>query len=65
MLFNLSQKMHFPHTHQTDIAIQCYSDYGPCFRGGSGGELCAYYEPFNGDNKCVSNAYEPGYKIPL
>jgi hypothetical protein len=66
MLFNLSQQRHFPHTQWVRTAIFCHSDYGPCFDGGGvGSELGAPNEPFNGDNKCLSYANKPGYKIPL
>ena len=27
-------------------------------------ELAAWYEPFNGDGNCWSNANSPGYRIP-
>ena len=28
-------------------------------------ELCAYFEPFNGDRKCRSWANSPAYRIPV
>jgi hypothetical protein len=37
---------------------------GPNFRSGDLTELCAT-EPFNGDNKCYSNANSSGYGIPV
>ena len=42
-------------------AIKCGKDWGPKF-GIS--ELQAF-EPFNGDNKCMSLANKDGYQIPL
>jgi hypothetical protein len=66
MLFNLSQQRHFPHSSQAKYAIDCRSYRGPAFSGdGNWYELCACYEPFNGDNKCESRANENGYLIPL
>ena len=38
---------------------------GPCFAGDSNVDLCAMYEPFNGDNNCVSRAEKAGYAIPV
>ena len=64
MLFNLSKQSHFPNK-RTGKEICCASNYGPCFRGGDGSELSAWSEPFNGDNKCRSNAKHPGYDIPV
>jgi hypothetical protein len=63
MLFNLSKQSHFPNK-RTGKEINCYSNYGPCFKGGIESELSAY-EPFNGDSKCYSNAKKPGYDIPV
>jgi hypothetical protein len=65
MLFNLSQQRHFPLSQQAKWAIYGNSIRGPWFTGDGGGDLSAYSEPFNGDNKCVSYANKPGYKIPL
>jgi hypothetical protein len=65
MLFNLSQQRHFPHTQQAEDAIFCGSICGPWFTGGSEVELSACFEPFNGDNNCLSFANHIGYKIPL
>jgi hypothetical protein len=65
MLFNLSQQRHFPLSQQAKYAIFGGSDYGPKFAGSIDGELSAYSEPFNGDNKCASHANRAGYKIPL
>ncbi len=50
MLFNLTQQRCFPHMKQAEYAIRCYSDMGPGFTGGDYYDLCAYNEPFNGDN---------------
>jgi hypothetical protein len=44
------------------MAIKCRKDCGPCF--GYWGELAAE-EPFNGDNKCMSYANNPGYNIGM
>ena len=52
MLFNLSQQRCFPHKNQTQYAIGCDSKRGPTFTGGNAFELCAFDEPFNGDNNC-------------
>jgi hypothetical protein len=65
MLFNLSQQRHFPHSSKAWYAIGCYRYRGPAFTGGNAWELCAYYEPFNGDTNCASSANENGYLIPL
>jgi hypothetical protein len=65
MLFNLSQQRHFPHSSQAKYAIGCYSYTGPGFTGGNAWELCARYEPFNGDNNCGSHTNYDGYLIPL
>ena len=62
-LFNLTHSRHFP-SKATGKDIYCSSSYGPCFSGGRGSELSASNEPFNGDNKCLSNANKPGYNIP-
>jgi hypothetical protein len=64
MLFNLSKQSHFPNK-RTGKEIYCHSDCGPCFHGGSGSELGAFDEPFNGDNNCLSRAKMPGYAIPV
>jgi hypothetical protein len=37
---------------------------GPCFSGG-GSELSAYYEPFNGNEKCLTRGNKPAYRIPV
>ena len=63
MLFNLSKQSHFPNK-RTGKEIFCSSIRGPYFSGGDS-DLSAYSEPFNGDNKCLSNAKEPGYDIPV
>jgi hypothetical protein len=65
MLFNLSQQRHFPHSSQARCAIYCDSYRGPMFSGGNAWELCACYEPFNGDTNCESFANYNGYLIPL
>ncbi len=36
---------------------------GPYF--GSGNELSAFFEPFNGNGHCISFANYPGYRIPV
>jgi len=64
MLFNLTQQRCFPHTQQVKLAIGGSSERGPGFYGAKVYELSACNEPFNGYNKCESNANEPGYKIP-
>jgi hypothetical protein len=53
MLFNLSKKTHFPNK-RTGNEIWCGAGLGPCFSGEDRSELSAYYEPFNGDDKCFS-----------
>jgi hypothetical protein len=63
MLFNLSKQSHFPNK-RTGKEIYCLHIWGPCF-GGGGGDLNAYYEPFNGDNACYSYAKKAGYDIPV
>ena len=64
MLFNLSKQSHFPNK-RTGKEIYCSSNYGPCFDGGGDGSELYAFEPFNGDNKCISNAKMPGYDIPV
>ena len=63
MLFNLSKESHFPNK-RTGKEIYCHRNFGPCFSGGIS-ELSALDEPFNGDNKCISKAKQPGYDIPV
>jgi hypothetical protein len=63
-LFNLTRSRHFP-SKGTGTDITCYRDCGPNFNGGDSSELCARDQPFNGNKKCWSWTYEPGYKIPL
>ncbi len=42
------------------------TDAGPAFGiKGNYGELCGFYEPFNGDNKCLSWGNKPGYCIGM
>jgi hypothetical protein len=60
-VFNLTRSRHFP-SKATGKDIECYGNYGPGF---SGDGLVAYYEPFNGNNSCWSNANRDAYKIPL
>ncbi len=43
----------------------CASGYGPCFDGVGGGELAAFYAPFNDDRNCISWANKFGYRIPV
>ncbi len=63
-LFNLTRSRHFP-SMATGKDIFCHIDLGPCFHGGNGSELCAFYQPFNGKDKIYSCAKRPGYNIPL
>ena len=63
MLFNLSKQRCFRSV--TDKAIQGHSKIGPAFTGGHSYELCARYEPFDGDNNCVSRSDGWGFKIPV
>ncbi len=58
MLFNLTTNHKFNVKDKT-YAIYCLSDYGPHF--GTGPELGAFYEPFNGENKCYSCVNKDGY----
>jgi hypothetical protein len=64
MLFNLSCCRHFP-SKKTGWDIGCWDKYGPCFEGIGGSDLSGYYEPFNGDGKCVSHVNKSGYAIPV
>lgn len=64
MLFNLSRRRHFPNK-KTGTQIICSSDKGPRFIGGYMSELCAEYEPFNGEEKCFSSTNQPGYGISI
>jgi hypothetical protein len=45
--------------------IYCGNKWGPSFCGSDESELVAYYEPFNGDNNCTSNACKPDFDIPV
>ncbi len=66
MLFNLSQQRHFPSLRATGKEIYCSSSFGPCFTGGDGNlDLSAWYEPFNGIEKCLSRSKKAGYGIPV
>jgi hypothetical protein len=56
MVFNLSLQRHFPNDRESKIAIGCYKVYGLCFTGGSAHELCAFNQPFNANNNCISKA---------
>ena len=58
MLFNLTTRKFFKCINH-EIAIYCCKDRGPVF---GSAELFAS-EPFNGNNKCYSNANNLGYKI--
>jgi hypothetical protein len=62
-LFNLSSSRQFTNTGRG--GIRCNSYCGPGFGTEDGGELGAYYEPFNGDGKCGSDANCDGYKIVI
>ena len=60
-LFNLTRSRHFP-SKATGKDISCYCDFGPCFSGGgSGNDLTASLQPFNGKNNCGSYANFSGY----
>ena len=58
-LFNLTHSRHFP-SKATGTHIYCGKYNGPRFDGGNS-ELCAYEEPFNGNNNCISFVNKPGY----
>ena len=62
-LFNLTCNRHFP-SRKTGNDINCLRDTGPCFNGGSEGELDVVDSPFNGDGKCFSSVNNPGFEIP-
>jgi hypothetical protein len=62
-LFNLSSSRQFTNTGEGGIF--CRSGYGPIFGSDGWSELCALYEPFNGDRKCISWANCDGYKIVI
>ena len=47
VLFNLTDKRKFP-CQESQQAIFCYKDYGPCF-GGQNAELVAW-QPFNAES---------------
>jgi hypothetical protein len=64
MLFNLSKQSHFPNK-RTGEEIFCFSDRGPNFSRGGWSDLSAFFEPFNGENKCYSYAKQPAYGIPV
>jgi hypothetical protein len=59
MIFNLTDKVHFPCLKQ-ERAVLNSSRQGPCF---GSGELVAFEEPFNGENKCGSFSGQDVYKI--
>jgi hypothetical protein len=59
MLFNLSRQRHFTSTGEGG-EISCYSRVGPYY---GKGELFTCSDPFNGDEKCMSYANQPYYKI--
>jgi hypothetical protein len=62
MLFNLSTQTHFKSQHEN--AIGCYSDNGPVFAGSKWYEWdLVAFEPFNGENNCISYANCVGYRI--
>ena len=63
-LFNLTRSRHFP-SKATKQDIICWSNWGPCFCGGNGGELVASLEPFNGKENCTSWANRSAFNIPL
>jgi hypothetical protein len=62
LIFNLGQQQVFKSQGGKYGGIYCKSDNGPHY--GYGPELGAYYEPFNGHNKCISYANRTGYRIP-
>jgi hypothetical protein len=64
MLFNLSQCRHYS-SKQSGLDIFCSSQLGPCFTGIGDSELCAEFEPFNGEEKCCSWGNSSGYGIPI
>ena len=60
MLFNLTDQLKFP-CLESDNAIFCYHDYGPCF-GGQNAELVAW-QPFNEENNGGSISKQTVYDI--
>ena len=64
ILFNLSKGRHFS-SKQTEKDVYCREDHGPCFGGQDDKELCAWVEPFNEDESCISIANGPAYGIPI
>jgi hypothetical protein len=62
-LFNLSSSRQF--TNEGEGGISCWTHVGPAFSNEKANELCAFYEPFNGDNKCASWVIKSGYCIGL
>jgi hypothetical protein len=62
-LFNLSSSRQF--TNEGKGGIFCGTYLGPTFSVEGTGELCAKYEPFNGDKYCKSFANQSGYCIGL
>ena len=60
MLFNLSCQRHFPNKRYGQ-GICCSTSEGPSY---GWNELSAFYEPFNGYNKCYSYAGKANYGIP-
>jgi hypothetical protein len=62
-LFNLSSSRQF--TNEGKGGIWCNTDVGPAFGTEKTLELCAEFQPFNGDNKCESYANESGHCIGL
>ena len=60
-MFNLSSSRQFKGSHNAEIYCSTY--YGPIFKAdGNNWELGAG-QPFNGDNKCLSYANQPGFGI--
>jgi hypothetical protein len=58
-LFNLSRSRQF----LGNGGIYCNSGYGPVFIEEAGSADLGAFQPFNGDNKCLSFANRPGYRI--
>jgi hypothetical protein len=60
MVFNLTKERHFKNKG-TGREIFSSIENGPNF---GGAELCAYYEPFNGDSNCLLHSNQDCYCIP-
>ncbi len=62
-LFNLTRSRLFKATEKGGIF--CWSVRGPIFYASNNPAELGAYEPFKGDNKCISWANEPGYCISI